>query len=188
MSKSTHQKVLIELHVAIMVRKVGSTVQRSETLFVTLVDLGPQVQQVMHLQHAQAAETDDLCWNMATSSNLSTDQRGAGPGSCFARCRLEHTGQAVSQNSGAYHVQLLVGGSKVEWGASSVVLSHEIGVRAHNLGQLVWLPQPYCAVELYGLVKGAGRVAPRGGHVPRHAGGAKVNRPALDLSAPMRDH
>lgn len=45
----THQEVLVDLEVAIIVGQVGGAVQRSEPLVVTLVHLRPIVQQVVHL-------------------------------------------------------------------------------------------------------------------------------------------
>lgn len=50
----THQQVLINLQIAVVVRQVGGAVQRREALVITLIDLSAVVQQVVHLRSEDA--------------------------------------------------------------------------------------------------------------------------------------
>ena len=79
-----------------------------------------------------------------------------------------------------YHVELLVGGCKVQWCACSVVLRDEVGVCFHDLVQKFWLSQPRAAVKLNRLVPRLWGVSPTACHVSaRHLGFAGFCPPNL---------
>ena len=132
-----------------MVGQVGSPVQGSEALLISLVDFCPYVEQVVHLR-GSACITHGLLQHAMTGWDI-------GMHACIRACGEKHAAAAL------YHVQLLVGGGKVQGRPCPIVLGDKVGVGVHDLGQLLWLSQAHCAVELYGLVEGLWWVPGTGG-------------------------
>ena len=125
-----------------MLGQIGCSVHGREALLISLVDLCPVVEQVMHLQSCRSVQCCRLlaerCWYGMIS---------CGPAHELARLLHAQAGLYVvagmQMKRGTHHVQLLVRGGKVEGGASPVVLGHEVGVPGHDLQQLLRLAQAH---------------------------------------------
>ena len=87
----THQQVLIQLQVALILRQVRSSVQGRKSSVIPLVDLSSAVQQVVHLwdvQTYEAGERDSTLSNSRASQVKSSNRVEKNIVPCPAACRL----------------------------------------------------------------------------------------------------
>ena len=117
----THQQVLVDLHVAVVVGQMRRAVQRREAAVVALVD-------------DLRAVADDVVQLRDAASAARMQELASPPGA-----RAPRTGgwsaflQATVSSAASHHVQLLVRRREVHGRAGAVVLAPEIRVRVHDL-------------------------------------------------------